>query len=400
MRLGTDSSVKRVFVEGVGARAIVVRRTTGQASTCASLYEAFLSKRHLSPNSLFQVLSDLRPFLDWICSKAPHVESLLLAGCPPDRRTVYDFSNWLCAALQIGTDNQRSSSLARYNRSVRTALAMCEWFIKMYAPASDHSSLRLIHNQKIVAANRSMWFDQFLPCRKRNGMRDIPDRELAKIDSYLGSSNYSTKGGRSIARAQLIFRLALDYGLRISEILSLRTDDCPSKIGDPIKIVRIEDRLGPPDPRRLYAPRPKTQGRHLSALFADAKAPRLIADYLSDHRYSFIGATRRPIFNHSFLLVNDRGAPLSLSTACKLAKHASRSTGIDFTWHDLRHAFFNRLYERVADSTSSKPMLLDDMQYFGGWASIQSLEVYSSRARRDRAASLKSEWNLILHGEV
>ena len=81
-------------------------------------------------------------------------------------------------------------------------------------------------------------------------------------------------------------------------------------------------------------------------------------------------------------------------TAKSLAKRIAAETGVRFTWHLARHAFFNRTYAAVAniDVPTLKSARMQDLVYWGGWRDPKSLNIYTARARRDRARSGIAIW--------
>jgi hypothetical protein len=83
-----------------------------------------------------------------------------------------------------------------------------------------------------------------------------------------------------------------------------------------------------------------------------------------------------------------------MHSAQEIAEKASAETGINFTWHLARHAFFNRAYEAVADiqDPTQRQIRLNDLIYWGGWSNEKSLRIYIRRAQRDRAQRALSGW--------
>jgi len=195
-----------------------------------------------------------------------------------------------------------------------------------------------------------------------------------------------------------MWRLTIEYGLRIGEILALRVHDCPANPGDALKIVRIEDR-DHGDPRGTHSPRPKTRGRSLGSIFPNSRFPQLFWEYSSKYRFiwanSLDGSRRKSLnIRHPFLLIARSGLPLSRAAANKASKRISATTGIKFHWHLGRHAFFNRAYTAVSqlDDEADRITRLDDLVYWGGWKDPNSLTIYTRRARRRRAEDAAAEW--------
>jgi hypothetical protein len=155
------------------------------------------------------------------------------------------------------------------------------------------------------------------------------------------------------------------------------------------------------DPRGPKAPRPKTLGRELGPIFANTAFPHLTALYCSEHRHGW-KTSRKGLkikdwaLDHPYLIVDSTGAPLSTRSAGNDAAEIRAATGIDFTWHRARHAFFNRAYAAVAeiDDINAQNARMMDLVYWGGWSDPDSLQIYTRRARRMRARDAFKVWQI------
>ena len=96
---------------------------------------------------------------------------------------------------------------------------------------------------------------------------------------------------------------------------------------------------------------------------------------------------------HDFLFISHRdGSPLSYDSLEEISKRVKKESGVStFHWHLVRHAFFNRAYLAAANDEQSATRLKDLVQY-GGWSDESSLDIYSRRARRDRARQALVFW--------
>ena len=181
-------------------------------------------------------------------------------------------------------------------------------------------------------------------------------------------------------------------GLRISEILALRLQDCPQLNRNYVSIVRIEER-GPDykDPRGSYAPRPKTLSRDLGFVINKTSLPRIIQTYITKYRYLQLkSGSKKFMLDHDFLIVAHKtGKPLAKVSANSIAQDIKKNTGVsNFHWHLCRHAFFNRAYAGVVDNESH----INDLVYYGGWSDASSLDIYIQRELRDRSISTLAVW--------
>lgn len=225
------------------------------------------------------------------------------------------------------------------------------------------------------------------------------DEEIAAIEQFLKPNNRSSAVGERIAyRDYLMWRMAIELGLRKGEILAMRTSDCPTRNAPYFKIVRIEERGSDYTDPRPNPPRPKTLSRDLGLLFDSTVFPKLVSDYVSAYRYKIVvinGKKQKQfLLQHKFLIVAHNGEPLSLRAADDVAKAIKRGTGVDFNWHLARHSFFNRAYAAVAgaEDADARTAQIADIVHWGGWESSKSLEVYSRRARAERARHALMIW--------
>jgi len=274
------------------------------------------------------------------------------------------------------------------------------WFISQFAsPKSKTQHERTIGIQILIDAQKRMWKDAKVRVRQDSVATDLTDEEISKIESYLRPENRSSAVSKAIAnRDYLIWRMAIEFGMRLGEILAMRVEDCPTRNKPYFSIVRIEER-GPDyfDPR-TDAPRPKTLSRDLGYQLSDTAFPKLVSNYISEHRYIRVEHKGRKInrfsLSHKFLIIARNGNPLSGKMADKIAQSIKKATGVDFHWHLARHAFFNRAYSAVVDveNPTVKDARVADLVVWGGWEDPESLGIYSRRARRERAKTPLHLW--------
>lgn len=381
-------------------RAIVVDRTTLEVSLSGSVYEASLRRRYSSHNTLGNALVGLASLLSWAKVSRIRIEKILLEGQPLGARQIDQFCIWLEDCQVAATGGGRNFSASYFNSKLVVAKQACDWFVQQFFQASD---VRM-RPQEVSQAKQYMAY-QWRLNRKRVDSNDIApdisDEEILAIELHLQSRLECGHCRSQDVRTYLIWRLAMEFGLRIGEILALRVQDCPNRFSDTIKIVRIEERIGDQlDPRGTGAPRPKTRSRELSPVVANSRFPDLIYEYVSTHRTARRknrqGEVRKSFrIPHQFLIVNDTGDPLSNSTAKSLAAKISRDVGVPFHWHLARHAFFNRAWGSIAQQADAaeREMRVQDLVYWGGWSSQDSLGLYSRRARKHRAAHALTVWN-------
>ena len=378
------------------ARYVLTQRGTARPSIVGGVYEAALSIRYDSPNTVYERLGGLAYLLTWGDENEVDVERLFLAGNPLEASHVRSFTMWLEHRF---TNNAVMSPAKRriFNGILDGARRAETWFINFgYVPTG--TGRRAIEISQLLAGQRHAWDHGKRHNPTVDEAPDISDTAIRKIETRLRSSAFAPRASHSALRTYVIWRLTMEYGLRIGEILALRIQDCPLHPGDPLKIVRSDDR-DHSDSRGVYAPRPKTRGRSLGAIFSQSVFPQLIWRYVNSHRFTwkerYDGTRRRsPHIPHSFLLVAAGGTPLSRASAHKATRKIAESVGIPFHWHLARHAFFNRAYAAVARlrDEADRVTRMDDLVYWGGWSNPDSLQIYTMRARRQRAESALAVW--------
>lgn len=381
-------------------RGLLIDRFTQTPSVCGSIYEAFLSGHVRSHNSLYADLGHLAALLSFGVETELNIEGSLLAGQPLKPSEIDGFARWLIDRTYVGDRGLSPSKVKTINARLRGARLATEWFINQYLNLEDATVARSLAVEQAIANSRRSW--------KRNLRRqvgevaapDLSDDDLSTIETFLFGASSGDNADPMWVRAYLIWRLAIEFGFRIGEILGFRLEDCPSRTSTTFNVVRVEERSGPSDPRGTYAPRPKTLSRALAPILSNSVFPRLVVNYQADHRLrcarTAAGNTvKRPIVSHQFLLVSDKGEPLPTRSAGNLAQCISRETGIQFHWHLARHAFFNRAYSSVAQiaDKGSREVHLQDLVHWGGWSDENSLNIYVQRARKKRATTGLAVWN-------
>lgn len=376
---------------------MLVNRNTFAPSIPGSLYAASLARRSASPNTLYRYLQFAQALLSWALESGVNLDERLLHGRPLSGREIEDYGLWLERRLRRGHVTLQRSSVVTFNAYLAGAEDMTTWFMDQYFEPVGLDRGVAIESQR--AASHRLWKRVRKASRSEQVAPDLSDDEISKIETFLRRASTGLHAKPSWIRAYLIWRLAIEFGFRIGEILALRLEDCPTRLDSSFRIVRIEDRNGMPDPRGLKAPRPKTLGRALAPILSNTVFPRLAIDYQADHRLKKVqrqnGQTVwRPVLGHTYLLVSDSGEPLPSPTAKSLADAIARETGVRFNWHLARHAFFNRAYAAVAhlEDPNLKASRMQDLVYWGGWRDYNSLSIYTARARRERARTSIAIW--------
>lgn len=389
------------FLDDAGAaRQILVNRATRVPPIATSLYESFLTLKSDSPQSRSAVLYALASLYSWALTVGKDIDAILLRGLGLAVADVSAFSMWLRSRLGRKGGNQLSAKArANHNQILHWCRQTCIHFITQYAPVDVRSIDRVRQVELVVRSQERAWRMARIKTRRQSIAPDLTDDELQRIERFLHPKNRASIVGEAVAnRDYLIWRLTIEFGLRIGEILALRLADCPAPGRSHVSVVRIDERDdGVVDPRGVNAPRPKTLSRDLQPLWPRSPVLGQIGTYSTQFRRARVKVNgryvHRWVLSHPYLIVTVDGRPLSISSVHDIADEISRSTGIDFHWHLGRHAFFNRMYTLARTNQE-----MQDLVYWGGWESEKSLLIYSRRARANRARGVlrteneKWEW--------
>ena len=380
-------------------RHIVLHRASKRPAIAASLYEVHLKHKTDSHNSRHKDLLYLGYLYTWATLKDIDIESKLLKGLGLIPAEIRSFSSWVKEPKRLPNGSIPQESRKAVNDVLRTCSKICVWFIAQFSNPTEDLSRRAIEVELLVQSQLNSWKEVLIKERSEDVAPDLTDEEISLIETYLNPASRSLQVGQKQAvRDYLIWRLAIEFGLRIGEILAMRMEDCPSISAPYLRIIRVEER-GPDykDPRRVPQ-RPKTLSRELGFLLKNSVIPKLFAEYSSTHRYGskFVNGKKRKLFllSHEFLIVAESGAPLSSRSADDVARNIRKATGVQFNWHLARHAFFNRAYANLAAETKLEKRVVDlkDLIYWGGWECESSLDIYTRRARKERAQYALVNW--------
>lgn len=380
--------LERFDIDGV-ARFIICHRGASTIPVSASVYEAHLNRKAKSrkgtPGTSLQHILYLYAWAE--CFEFD-LENALFTGEGIQLPEIASLVNWLGDRYHCGV-KLSGSYVSQVLGSCRKLVL---WFVRRSTKKVDGESLNITLD-RIVRAHKGAWAEHVIDCEKDLMAPDIDGNEYSTIENFLHDKYVDFERLSSEHfRNYLMWRVAWEFGLRIGEILALRVKDVDLTGGFPsLSIVRIDERIDDTfDPRSPYAPQVKTLSRELGFIDKDSSLPQLLEMYLSKHRVRKLavrdGEIDSPFLDHDFFFIshNGSGDPLSTSGAQKVAIRISCSTGIKFNWHLIRHAFFNRKYKEISGRPNNQN-LIDNLVYWGGWASDQSLRSYVRRAIKELA---------------
>ncbi len=365
-----------------------------------SIYETHLDMRSPSHNTAIKELRNMAYLYTWASLNGIDLDELLLMGKNLKPAYVRAFSFWIHSQQ---SRQGKKLALKTCNSILTGCASVIVYFMEQYGEFGfdeGESGTQAAMRGAAITSVKSQWNNEKKKDKKKPMADDLSESEIKTINSFLKPKTERLIDAEPVTvRNYLCWRLIIEFGLRIGELLSLRLEDCPSRGQDFLRIVRIEERDSDINDPRANPPRPKTLARDLGFLVAETPIPRLISEYISRCRFRRVKKNGKVVImhvmdDHPFLITAfESGEPLSISGFEKIAHKIRKGTGIKrFHWHLGRHAFFNRAWSAIADNPNYKDRKMD-LVYWGGWEDEKSLQIYINRARRKRAKHVMKLWN-------
>lgn len=188
------------------------------------------------------------------------LEQIFLSGNPLPNHTIRAFGHWLSNHKVIHGDEKKKISAVYYNEIVSCCQQASTWFIEQFGNVSGKSALeRKMNAYLAVEAEKRSWKQIKKKVKGKKVAGDLSDEEIESIESFLFPTN-RIKSGTAVNvahRNYLIWRLFLEFGLRRGELLATRLMDCPNRLHNYLRIVKLDERGSDYfDPRGKFAPRP------------------------------------------------------------------------------------------------------------------------------------------------
>lgn len=228
---------------------------------------------------------------------------------------------------------------------------------------------------------------------QREGVSDEVVSELLRITDPRSPDN-PWQDLHTRYRNALLIRWLLYLGLRIGEVLGVRTSD----IAVYHKEITIHRRADDPDDPRRYQPQTKTRARVLpisETLLTETQA------YILNHR-SLLPRAKK----HSFLFVASRtGQPMTLATVGKLFKVLREKCPSLFeglSGHVLRHTWNDAFSKKMEEAGVTPENECQARSYLMGWSpTSDTAAVYTRRYVRNKAkeVSLELQEQLVSKGK-
>jgi len=397
---------------------LFLNKSNNSPSPVISLYYPnSIEAKNNGHDSQERVLRSLFYLFTWADKVYKPVDELILSNKVFDEIDLNKFSHWL---RQRGTkvkdviDGEtyiKRIDGGYFEQVISDIYEFLVWSVGfLYLPPGyKRNSAELLEQQAVVKDMTKEWAKKAkkLVPKDVKDVNDLTDDEIIKIDFALHPANRNDAGRAIVIRDYLIWRIAIEFGVRKGEILCLEVDDLPEGSNSFLNIRRIEDRGDDYIDERSNPPKVKTLSRILDQLFPDApyssdgtlKCPHtdsvLKYSHVKHWVTEYLGWHRPIDAKHKFVFVrhdSNTATPLaSLQQLCDKIKELPGLGGFHF--HLTRHSFFNRLFATKIDSEYWDRDKAD-IQYYGGWSSDKSIEVYTSRARKTKARKYHTRYQI------
>lgn len=173
-------------------------------------------------------------------------------------------------------------------------------------------------------------------------------------------------------RDRLIFKVLVQSGARISEVLSLKISDIPiPDVSEPITILHGIQSKG--KRRDIYIP---------TSLAIE------LDDYILEHRtridvmHGYLFTAQHPHQNHR---------PISYRGIYEVFKRAGKKVGLNFKFHDTRHTFITNLVESGMDFSV--------VRILAGHNHVTTTQKYATLSTGYIASALQEYWKTLGYGE-
>jgi len=376
-------------------------------------YHNYLVPRVSGHRSQETYLRDLLYFVTWCEEKKNKPASeVILQSNIFTRTDLNNFSNWMRTRgsktkTRDGVDLEKHPYKQiggkTYSRVIDRTKEFLNWAVNFFLNPDNlaKDSLHLLEQKTLVKNSISEWAKEkrnAVPYRN-NKIIDLTDDEIIAIDKVLHPSRRKEKDHAVVVRDYLLWRIAIEFGVRGGEILALEINDMPEGQQEYLEIRRVEDRGADYKDPRTNPPRPKTLSRVLPMLLPNAEYNPANGEVKGDYEETILSCSHvvywwtvysahyRP-FNtpHDFVFcehADDEYKPLA-SLTC-LVDYVRDKTGIkNFRAHICRHSLFTRLMLTKINSDNWERDLLD-IKYYGGWKNDKSIMAYTKRAQEDLA---------------
>ena len=385
--------VQRFYDERTANTRFLVRHREEEYPVSLNYYESYLfQKSGSSHNTIYNTLQCLTFLYTWCEMKGIDLEQLFACGIGLDVDEIDKFAFWL-TQREKRRRQQSSKYLSRVYRGqiLRSCRAFFDFAIRIFGYRDLKDRRERARLVKLARFDQSeAWGEVTKTKPKRADEKPLTSEEVRLLEEHFLPYNRVKRGvSRAVAlRDYIMWRLSLEFALRIGEILALELQHVFFGQDKILEIIPIEERGSDfIDPRAPYAPRVKTEGRTLGVMFEGSYSPSLLQAYVEHYRFASPRGRKRANLGHTFFFIehhSNKGRPLSVASAMQTARRASEETGVPYHWHLGRHTFVDHATE-AAQAKEANDAYKDHLAYVLGHADVRSQDPYARTARQKRA---------------
>jgi hypothetical protein len=268
-------------------RFMIVHRASDTPMKAASVFETRLQHKTNSPNTIQTSLNHLLNLYSWSFHTNHNLDAMLLSGEALDDHHVRSFVSWLKNKSSNGGSVLPYAKRRTFNAILTSCSQVCTWCASQFAEVSSTGPHRALDINTLKEVHKERWKDGKYKVSDFDAAQDMTDGEIETIENFLKPQNRSESVNIDIAvRDYLIWRLAIEFGMRIGEVLALRKQDCPTRNSPYFRIIKIEERGSDYFDPRNTPTRPKTLSHDLGIMLENSVFPTLVGEYITNNRYT------------------------------------------------------------------------------------------------------------------
>ncbi|MDR4950628.1 site-specific integrase [Chryseobacterium sp. ES2] len=360
-------------VINIGTKSLVILlNEDGSPAFLPNLY-IISSKINLSEKRLSYICTVIRRAINFFNEENLNLEEMLING---------DYDCLLKKISKFYTDYLQVYNLSNeaYNNHVSLLKEYFIWALKRYLSRSlnyfDNKEFYIIYYNKI---ENTFSFLERNKKHKNLGFKNIEDNYIVDLLNFLENKS---KLDCTKFKDYLIIRLLLETGIRIGELLNLKTTDIIfGKKNSYIKILQGTTLLD----TRFDKPRIKNSQSN-RILYISDELSHLLHYYIITFRRNVYKTKSKKII-HSFVFISKFGYPLSKSSIQYLFNKINNELmnyELDIeklTPHKLRHTFaYNFLKYLVEEKNIELERAKDELKQICGWKpSSRMPELYAGK---------------------
>ncbi|OCA71946.1 hypothetical protein BBI01_07255 [Chryseobacterium artocarpi] len=253
-----------------------------------------------------------------------------------------------------------------YNTHIFFVEEYIQWALKRYLLKNFHYKEKAQLESYYLERFYYLFKSFYIKKRINNSYKDIRIEHLENIISQYQRKNARSKNNN---RNLIILQLLLESGMRIGEVLNLKTTDVVFSKNSYLKII---DHVNSNNDTRYDKPSIKNQQSNRVIFISDNLSEKIEDYILYDRRVTY--KEQKSKVNHPFLFTSKLGKPLSKSSIQNIFNELNRVKDNDIintkiTPHKFRHSFaFSFLKYLVEIKKIDLERAQDELKKICGWS--------------------------------